>query len=42
LGKFGEKNFYPWQESNPLNYGFWLPMTLGSAVDLGDSSVPNE
>jgi hypothetical protein len=42
LGKFGEKNFYHCQESNPLNYGFWLPMTLGYKVGLGDPSVPNE
>jgi hypothetical protein len=42
LGKFGEEKFYPCQESNPLNYGFWLPMTLGYAVGLGDPSVPNE
>jgi hypothetical protein len=43
LGKFGEKIFfYTRQESNPLNYGFWLPMKLGYAVGLGDPSVPNE
>jgi len=37
-----KKNVYPCQESNPLNYGFWLPMTLGYAVGLGDPSIPNE